>query len=182
MNKAYFIAPLIMLLIFGGFYWNFAKEYQIKQDAKIAAQKKAIEDKKKAELDARKQAIEDATRLAEQRIREKKEKEEKDQREKEARAAAIEAREKAARDQEKLSRQVVRLTKDIEEEKVAVTQLEETKKQSVEEIAFLQKAVKESETNVKGLQTVLDKIKAADDARAAADALAAAAAAAKSKS
>mgnify|MGYP001217419449 CR=1 FL=1 len=76
MNKAYFIAPLIMLLIFGGFYWNFAKEYQVKQDEKVAAQKKAIEDKKKAELDARKQAIEDATRLAEQRIREKKEKEE----------------------------------------------------------------------------------------------------------
>lgn len=151
-------------------------------DEKVAAQKKAIEDKKKAELDARKQAIEDATRLAqEQRIREKKEKEEKDQKEKEA-DAAIEAREKAARDQKKLTGQVVRLTKDIEEEKIAIAQVEDIKKQSVEEAAFLQKAVKESETNVKGLQTVLDKIKAADDARAAADALAAAAAVAAAKS
>jgi len=180
MNKAYIIFPLIMLLIFGGFYWNFAKDYQIKQDAKVAAQKKAVEDKKKAELDARKQAIEDATRMAEQRIREKKEKEEKDQREKEARAAAIEAREKAARDQEKLSRQVVRLTKDIEEEKTAIAQVEEIKAKSVDEVAFLKTAVKESEANVKGLETVLTKIKAADDARAAAEALAAAAAA-KSK-
>ncbi|HRE06907.1 MAG TPA: hypothetical protein PKX00_14945 [Opitutaceae bacterium] len=180
MNKAYVIAPFLALLIFGGFYWNFSKGYAEREAVKVAAQKKIKEDKLKEEAEGRKAAVEAAIRLQEQRKKEKLDKDEKDRLEKEARQAAIDARDKSYRDKEKLEKQVDRLNKEIAVEKEAVAKIEETKKLSREEEAFLKQFVKSAETNVKELANVIEKIDAADKARAAAEAAAAAAAKAKS--
>jgi colicin import membrane protein len=182
MNKAYVIVPLISLLIFGGFYWNFATKYAEKQRAKEVAIRTAKEDKIKEEQQARRVAVEDAIRLQEQRKKEKIERDEKDRLEKEARQDAIDARDKSYRDQEKLAKQVDRLTKEITVEREAIAKVEDTKKLNREEEAFLRQFVKQAESNVKRLAEVIDKIDAADKARAEAAAAAAAAAAAKSKS
>lgn len=178
MNKAYVIAPILGLLIFGGFYWNFAKDYAQQQVAKDAAIKKAKDDKLKEEQVARRVAVEDAIKLQEQRKKEKLEREEKDRLEKEARQAAIDARDKSYRDQEKLAKQVDRLTKEITTEKELIAKIEDGKKLSRDEEVFLRQFVKQAESNVKSLGDVIEKIDAADKARAAADAAAAAAAAA----
>jgi colicin import membrane protein len=180
MNKAYVIVPLLSLLIFGGFYWNFATEYADKQKAKELAIRKAKEEKVKEEAQARRVAVEDAIRLQETRKKEKIERDEKDRLEKEARQNAIDARDKAYRDQEKLAKQVDRLNKEIAAEREALAKIEDTKKLNREEEAFLRQFVKQAESNVKRLAEVIDKIDAADKARA--EAAAAAAAAAKNKS
>ncbi|MBL9208398.1 MAG: hypothetical protein JNN01_25165 [Opitutaceae bacterium] len=176
MNKAYFIAPLLGLLIFGGFYWNFAEGYAEKEKAKQALVKKEKDEKIRLENEGRKKAVEDAIKLQEQRKKEKVEKDEKDRLEKEARQAAIDARDKSYRDKEKLEKQVDRLNKEILAEKDLIAKVEETKKIARDEEVFLRKYVKEAENNVKELATVIEKIDAADKARAAAEAAAAAAA------
>jgi colicin import membrane protein len=82
----------------------------------------------------------------------------------------------------RLAKQVDRLTKEITVEREAIAKIEDTKKLNREEEAFLRQFVKQAESNVKRLAEVIDKIDAADKARAEAAAAAAAAAAAKSKS
>jgi colicin import membrane protein len=80
---------------------------------------------------------------------------------------------KADRDQQKLAQQVERLEKDVKVEKEAIAKIEEERKRAVEEENFLKTYVKQAEANTKSLAEVIDKITAADAARAAADALAA---------
>lgn len=179
MNKVYFIAPLVALLVFGGFYMNFAKGHAAREEAKKVAVRQEKEAKLRREAEERRKAVEDALKLQEKRKAEKAEREERDRLEKEARQAAIDARDKAFRDKDKLARTVERLNKEITTEKDAIEKIENTKKLAREEEAFLRQYVKQAETNVKSLTEVLDKIAAADAARAA-EAAAAAAAAKKS--
>jgi hypothetical protein len=181
MNKAYVIAPLLALAIFGFFYANFTKDYALEIQKKEAAAREERAAKVRKENDDRKAAVEAAIKIQEQRKAEKIARDEKDRLEKEARQVAIDARDKAFRDQEKASKQVDRLLKEIETEKAAIAKIEEAKKLSRDEEAFLRQFVKQAEGNVKGLVEVIEKIDAADKARAAAEA-AAAAAAAKAKS
>ena len=100
-------------------------------------------------------------------------KEAKEKKDRELRVAANDAKEKAYTDKEKFAKQVSRLESDIKIEKDAISKLEEERKRLVEEQAFLRVYVKQAEDNVKSLSTVIDKIAAADAARAAAEAAAA---------
>lgn len=105
---------------------------------------------------------------------EKAAKEAKDKADRDARQAAIEARDKAAREQSRLENQKNRLEKDVKAEKEVIAKLEEDKKQAVDEYNFLKDYVKQAQANTKRLTDVVEKIGAADTAKAAADALAAA--------
>lgn len=169
----YFLVPLLGVIAFGAVYWNFAKGYE----AKIAAREKAVRDAKeeklKQEAKNREKAIKDALEAQEKRKVEKAAKEAKDKADQEARQLAVEARDKANRDQMKLAQQVERLEKDVKVEKEAIAKIEEEKKRAVDEEGFLKTYVKQAETNTRSLQEVLDKITAADAARALAEAQAA---------
>ncbi|ACB75624.1 hypothetical protein [Opitutus terrae] len=172
-THVYFLVPLIGLIAFGAVYWNFSEGYEAqlaKEQADIRAKK---EEKLREEAKNREKAIQDALAAQERRKAERAAKELKDKADAEARQLAREALEKAQRDQQKLAQQVERLEKDIKLEKDAIAEIEATKKRTIEEQEFLKTYVRQAESNVKSLSEVLDKIAAADNARAQAEALAA---------
>lgn len=179
---AYFLAPLVGLIIFGAVYWNFSKGLTARETARIAAEKKKKDDKLAQQAKDNEKAIREAVASQERRKAERAAKDAKDKADKDARAAAVEAQDKANRDQLKFAQQVERLEKDVQTEKDTITKLEGDKKKFTEEQAFLRIYVKQAEDNVRSLTQILDKIAAADAARAAADAAAAAAANAKKNS
>jgi len=178
MNKAYFIIPLIALGIFTGFYMNFAKGWE----AKEAAQKAQFELKKKEkaqlEIANREAAIKAAVDAQEKRKKEKEAKDKIEEDKRVARQTAEDQRDRAHSDRLKLADQSRRLKKDLEDVNAEIKKIEEEKKTLVDEQAFLKTYVKQAEANVKYYYDLLDKITAAEKARA--DAAAAAAAAKKS--
>ena len=168
----YFLVPLIGLIAFGAVYWNFSSGYEAKVAQKAKVQRDIREEKLRVEAKNREQAIKDALAAQERRKVEKAAKEAKEKADQEARQLAVEARDKANRDQIKLAQQVERLEKDIKVEKEAIAKIEEERKRASDEEKFLKTYVKQAEANTKSLTEVLDKITAADAAKAAADALA----------
>lgn len=169
----YFLVPLIGLIAFGAVYWNFSAGYEAELAEKARIQKEAKEAKLREEAKNREKAIKDALAAQERRKIEKAEKEAKQKADEEARQLAVEAQRKAERDQQKLANQIERLEKEIKVEKEAIAKLEGERKQAMEEENFLKTYVKQAEANTKNLTEVLDKIVAADAARAAAEAQAA---------
>ncbi|MEO7597430.1 MAG: hypothetical protein ABIV50_00755 [Opitutus sp.] len=173
-SYVYFLVPLILLIAFGAVYWNFSSGYEAEIDRKAKVVREAKDEKLRVEAKNREQAIKDALVAQERRKVEKAAKEAKEKVDQEARQLAIEARDKANRDQIKLAQQVERLEKDIKVEKEAIAKIEDERKRAADEENFLKTYVKQAEANTKSLTEVLDRITAADQARAAADALAAA--------
>jgi hypothetical protein len=158
----YFLIPIVGLVIFSVFYKGAVNRYEQREEdvrKQIRAEKEA---KLQKEMKDREKAIKDAQVAQERRKAERKAKIEKDEKEKEAREAAIQARNKAGRDADKLEAQVKRLQKEISDEKDAIAKIEEDRKKSGEEEAFLRDYVKKAEANQKNLTAVLDKIADAD--------------------
>ena len=177
MNKAYLIIPLIGLLIFGGFYYQFDKGYEAKELAiKVRAQeeKKAKVLQQNADRDA---AVKAAVEAQAVRKKEREEKERADEAKKLAKQQAEDFRQKTFDDRNKFRDQVFRLKKELAEVKDAATKITVEKDNNVKEEAFLKNYVKQADANVKYYYDLLEKIAAAD--KAAADAAAAAAAASK---
>jgi hypothetical protein len=168
----YFLVPLVGLIAFGALYWNFSAGYEAKLAEKARIVREAKDEKLRAEAKSREQAIKDAIVAQERRKVEKTAKEAKDKADQDARQAALEAQRKADREQFKLGQQVERLQKDIKTEKEAIAKIEDEMKQAVAEQKFLQGYVTQAEANTRNLTQVLEKIAAADAAKAAADALA----------
>ena len=180
MNKVYIIFPLLGLAVFTGFYLNFSKGYKAHQaeiEAKADIEKKA---KAAAQVKAREQAIQDAVEASKRRAIERVAKEKADEDKKTARQEAEDRRQRTYDDRNKLRDQVSRLKKDLDEVKAVVTKTADEKKHAQDEDVFLKTYVKQAEANVKYYYDLLDKIDAAEKAKA--DAAAAAAAAAKQKS
>jgi hypothetical protein len=176
MNKAYIIFPLICTLIFGAFYYSFDKNYAAKQ-AEIA--KKADDDlKAKVAKDVadRAKAIEAAVEASKKREVERKERERITELKATARQEAEDRRQKTYDERNRARDQVVRLKKDLEEVKSTLKGFEDEKKKYNDEQAFLKTYVKQAEANVKYYYDLLEKIDAAEKAKAAAAAAAAAAA------
>jgi hypothetical protein len=178
-SKIYVLVPLILLGIFGTYYWSFSSQYQAKQDAIAATEKQKKQDKLKAEAEAREAAIHDAVeaqkvRKAERIAREEKERKQKDDRDN----ARLDA-EKADQESQKLSRQAEKLSKDVDAEKKEIAAIQAEEKKSEEELVFLKKYTEEATANRDKLSEVMSKIEAADLAVAKAAAEAAKAAAKK---
>jgi len=171
---AYFLAPLIGLLIFAAIYWNFSKGLAAREAKHAAEVEQKKKDKLRAQAKANEQAVADALAGQQKRKTERAAKEAKDKKDNDERTAAVEAQGKAERDQRKLADQVKRLETELQSEKDAIGKLEADKKKSTDEKAFLIAYVRQAEDNARQLSQVLDKIAAADAARAAADAAAAA--------
>jgi colicin import membrane protein len=169
----YFLVPLLGVIAFAGVYWNFASEFEAKEAAAKAAERQRKEEKLAQEAKDREQAIKEALAAQERRKAERAAKEAKEKADQEARQLALEARDKASREKQKLTVQVERLQKDIKTEKDAIADIQEERKHAIDEQNFLKNYVQQAQANTKSLAEVLDKIAAADAARAAAEAAAA---------
>lgn len=177
MNKAYFLAPLAALLLFIGAYAWSESGREKRTEARRIELKAAREAKVVAERAAREKAIAEALALQEQRKTERLAREARETAEREARQAALDARDSAFREQERLARESDRLKREIADEQEAVNRLQIDKDAALAEQAHLQKLLPQARANAAALTDVLDKITAAEAARAKA-----AAEAAKSKS
>ncbi len=171
----YFLAPLAGLILFSAVYGNVSKGLAAREAAHQAKIEQAKKDKAEKQARDNAKAIADALASQEKRKAEKAAKEAKDKKDHDDRTAAVEAQGKAERDQRKIADQVKTLEKDVQTEKDAIAKLEVDKTKSIDEQAFLVGYVKQAEENARLLSQVLDKIAAADAARAKADADAAAA-------
>lgn len=176
MNKLYFIIPFVGVLIFGGFYYQFAKGHeaklvQIKVDAENAKKEKA----RKQEED-RKIAVAAALKSSQLRADENAKKKQLEEDKKTARELAEDKRLRANSDKNRLTDQSRRLKKDLDEVQEEIKKLELEKKTLQDEQAFLREYVKKANDNVSYYQGLLEKIASAEKARAAAAAAAAAAA------
>lgn len=158
MNKTYFLAPLLALIVFTGFYTVHRGGLKDREAAKAAAAEAALQAKNEADLAARKTAMAEAIAAAELRKKEKDAKAAKDAADKEARQLAIDARDKAFRDQDKIAKQIDRVKKDIETEQAALAKLAAARKEAEAEKAFLTDFVAKAQTNVQALQAVLTKL------------------------
>lgn len=175
MNKAYLIFPLVGLLVFGGFYMKFDRGYEAHQTELKAAADAAKAVKVKKDIADREAAIKAAVESSKKRELERKERERIEEAKKTARQDAEDLRARNYEERNKLRDQVNRLKKDLEEVKAATAKVTDEKKKSVDEQAFLMTYVKQAEANVKYYYDLLDKLAAAETARAEAEKAAAAA-------
>ena len=179
MNKAYFIIPLIGVLIFGGFYMNFARGHEAHLAEVKAKADDAKKEKARQQVIDREKAIAAAVEASKLRTEERLKKEKIEEDKKTARQAAEDKRLRANSDKTKLTDQVRRLKKDLDEVQEEIKKIEQDRKTLQDEQVFLRTYVKKAEDNVKYYYDLLDKIAAAEKARAA-EAAAATAAAKKS--
>lgn len=180
-NIIYFLVPLVGLVIFGALYWNFSSNYEADLAKKADLEKKAKADKVEARNRDTKKAFDDAMTASANRKKEKEAKEKRDAEQVEARDLAREQLDKATRDAYALTQKIDRLNKEVDATKKDFASIEEDKKKAAKEQEFLRTYVKQAQDNVAALQSVLQKIKEADEAavKAAAEAAAAAAKAKK---
>ena len=113
------------------------------------------------------------------RVAAKKAREAHDQQEKDDVDAAQQAYTKAASDAERLVKSLERVNGEVRQAKADIAKIKDQEKESLAEEAFLKGFVSKQQANVQQLESVIEKIAAADDANA--KAAAAAAAAAKKK-
>jgi uncharacterized protein (DUF3084 family) len=172
MNKLYILIPVIGLAVFGVFYMNFTKSYEAKiAEAKVKADNERKE-KAKRDVAAREEAIKAAIQAQEKRKLEREEKERAEEAKKKARQDAEDNRQRAFDDRKRTREQAERLKKDVEAVKADVAKLEEQRKSHLEEQKFLKDYVKQAEANVKYYYDLIDKLEAAEKAKAAAEAAA----------
>lgn len=162
----YFIVPLVLTALFGVVYHRYASVYE-QRLAQIDEQKKE-ERRKKLEEEAkqREKAIADAVAQTEKRKKEKADREAKEAHERDLREQAAQERNKAFQDARKYADKVKGLEKEVKENQDEIAKIQQDRKNLLDEQAFLQNYVKQAEANAKSLSTVLEKIDAADKARA----------------
>ncbi len=165
MNKAYFLVPLIAVILFTGYYWSFKTAYEKKLEDQRQVEKEANIERLKVEAKNREIAIQQAVKADAVRKAQRAEKEAKDKKEKEDRQTAVDARGKALREQGRLETQARRLKDQVDTLKEEIGKIEEQKKSAQAEQDFLNVYVKQAEANVVSLTAVLDKIDAANKAK-----------------
>lgn len=160
MHKAYFLAPLLALLVFSGLYVSHVGGMKERDAQKAAAAEAATQAKLQAEQEARKTAMAEAIAQAERRKQERAAKEARETLEREARQTALDARDKAFREQERGARQIERLKKDLEAEESLLAKLRAEQTEALSEKRFLEEFVTKAQANVQALQTLLAKVPA----------------------
>lgn len=175
MNKLYILIPVIGCLLFGAYFWNFNAEYKAKQAEKVQKALEIAKERQKQEVADRQHAYEAAIKAQAQRKAEREERERIEEEKKKHRVDLEEKRERAFAERRKNREQVDRLKKEVAGVEEEIAKLELQKKTHLDEQAFLKTYVKQAEANVKSYYDLLDKIEAAEKARAAAEAAAKAA-------
>lgn len=176
MKKVYVLWPVIGLLVFTGFYWNFSRGTAERQHQVELRQQEERKARILKEAESRKKAIEDAIAAQAKRAAERAAKEKITEEENAARQALLDKRNQVFEDVNKrLKPQLDRLKSDADEIKASIEQLELQKKQYLDEQSFLLTYVRQAQDNVKTYYAILDRITAAEKARAEAEAAAKAA-------
>ncbi|EIP99026.1 hypothetical protein OpiT1DRAFT_03529 [Opitutaceae bacterium TAV1] len=158
MNKAYFLAPILAILAFGGFYWNFRSGYEEREVAKQAAIRAEKEESLKVEAEARRKAIEEAVALQEQRKKERAEKEAAEQAAKEARQLALDERDKAYSAMQQSERRLEQLKKELATVQADIAAIKTVHETATAEEDFLKTYVEKVRTNQRALEGVISKI------------------------
>jgi hypothetical protein len=163
-TSIYFIAPILALVLFGGYYWNFRSQYDAHQAEIVATQKAKKAERLRAEEAAREVAMQDALAAQALRKKERAEREALEQKQRDDKENAVLDSEKAEQESQKLERQAERLTKDVAESEKDVAALEEDDTKQTAQVAFLGDYVKKAQDNRASLADVITKIQAADEA------------------
>jgi hypothetical protein len=160
MHKAYFLAPVLSLLVFSGLYISHVSGIKDREAAAKARVEAELAAKNEAELAARKAAMADAIAQAELRKQERAAKEAAETLKKEQRQVALDAKSKAYQEQEKVARLADRLKKEIEAEEAALAKLQADAKTLQAEEAFLLEFVAKAQGNARSLGTLVEKLNA----------------------
>ena len=163
-SKIYFIAPLIVLVAFGAYYWNFKSGYDAHVAALAAEDKARRVEKLKLEAVSREAAIHDALLAQQQRKKERQDREAKELKQKDDKENATLIQQKADQEAQKLARQVDKLTVDVKTEQDEIAKIEAENKKAVEEEVFLKQFDKVAQDNQAAMAAVLQKIVDADAA------------------
>lgn len=166
MNKVYFLAPLLALLVFAGAYTVSRKGQLERAEARRIALKADQDTRRSAEVEARRAALDESLRVQARRKKERAENEAREAAAREARAAALDARDLAFREQERLARLIERLKRDIAAEQEAVDRLQIDHDATAAEQDYLKTFVPQARANAAALERVLSQIAAAEAARA----------------
>jgi colicin import membrane protein len=169
----YFLFPILGLAIFIPFYWNFAANYDRRQEERaeaVQAEKRAALEK---ENQQRQKAIAEAVADEARRKAEAAAKAAAEQKREDERQASQERLARDVRESTRLQDQIDELQNDVKVAKDAIDKIEQDEKVQRQNEAFLTKYVVKAQSNVQDLTDVLQKIADAD-ARAAAAAAAAA--------
>jgi colicin import membrane protein len=166
----YMLVPLCGLIVFCLFYIPFANHYDALQaqqhKEEIAKRNQELEKEAEDRAEASRKANEAAAvRKAEREAKAAREKAEKD-----ALDAADAARQKAFNDRQKYEQEITGLKKEIKIEQDAIAELQTTKDDTIKEQEFLKSYVQQAEINRQSIQSLLDKLAAAEKARADEDA------------
>ncbi|MGA3006399.1 MAG: hypothetical protein ABSE59_00760 [Opitutaceae bacterium] len=162
----YMLVPLCGVLLFIPFYLNFASSYDAKKRAEHKAQLQMIQDKANAEAQARRDAILENNRQAEERKKERLAHDAKVEAEQQALDAGHAADQKAFNDKEKNDAQVAQLQKEIKTEQAAIDDLENQRREALKDDEFLKAYVQQAQANRQNILNLLDKLAAAEKARA----------------
>jgi hypothetical protein len=175
MKKVYFLAPAIALAIFLYFYMDFTKEYEAAEVAKIEQAKADRRAELIQEAADRELAIKNALALNAERRAEREAKEATELAKKEARQEAIDARDLADSERRRLAEKVSELERNIAAVEDAIEIIKINKTRLADEAAFLRSYLTVAENNEKEFRAVIQDIRDAEVAHAAALVAAAAA-------
>jgi hypothetical protein len=173
----YMLVPLCGVIVFCLFYIPFANNYaklQLKQHEQELKERDA---KLQQEANDRIKENQVATEAAARRKAEREAKAAREKAEEDALSAADAARVKAHNDKQKFEQEVTGLMKDIKGAQAALAELRSNKEEVLKEQEFLKTYIQQAEANRQSILSLLDKLAAAEKARADADAAKKAAAA-----
>jgi len=164
----YFLVPGIALAIFYTFYHGFNREYQAAAVAKEAAAKAAHIEAMKEEARLREVAIKEALALNAQRRAEREIREAAELARKEARTAAEDALELALSERKRLRDRVAALEDDVVGVEDEIESITADQVRLTGELEFLREFVTEAENNRQDFERVIQDIRQAEEAHAAA--------------
>jgi hypothetical protein len=167
MNKAYLLAPLAGLLVFGGYYWKHARLHEKRVVAIAQAEATARQQKEAQRAADHLAAMDQAKVTLAQRKAERDAKDRVEATQKQTRLD-LEQRRNLAQDRaRKLRPQLDRLRFEVEAVQATLHRLRETRRELEQEQAFLTTYVREVEANRQSYFTLLEKLQAAERSRAA---------------
>ncbi len=171
-KSVYFFLPIVLLVLFAAYYWNFRAGYEAKQEARAAQIKRVHDEKVAKDNDLRRKAVEDAVAAEKKRAAERQAKAEKDRQDREDLDNARDARDIAISQVNKLRDKYNNLVKLVKDTGDDIAKVDADKTIQIGTLDFLQIDTAKAESNVQSLTDVLNQISAADAAYEAAAAAA----------
>jgi hypothetical protein len=162
----YMLVPACGVILFSLFYSPFARSYEKRLADKHHQELLDRQAKADADAEARRQASIEANVNAEKRKAEREAKAAREKAEKDALDVADAARVKAHNDKQKYEQEVAELKKNIKAEEAAIADVATDMQQTLKEQEFLKAYILQAEANRQNILSLLDKLTAAEKARA----------------